>query len=111
MVDPLNYFSFQAVLNNWCNKRHGMYYPVCGMHIKDPLLLMGKCSPCGSSGFSLCVSEWSFIYDNKLQYCIKWDVLIELCLGNSYQSAISRSGQCSMAGVTKAVVCVILCVG
>ena len=28
--------------------------PVCGMmHIKEPLLLIGKNSPCGGSGFSL----------------------------------------------------------
>ena len=52
MVDPLSYFLFQLVLHNWCNKGHGMYYPVCGMmHIKEPLLLIGKSSPCGGSGF------------------------------------------------------------
>ena len=36
-----------------------MYYPVCEMlHIKDPLLLIGKSSPCsGSRGFSLLLSE------------------------------------------------------
>ena len=30
MVDPLNYFSFQPVLDDWCNKGCGMFYPVCG---------------------------------------------------------------------------------
>ena len=36
----------------------GMFYPVCGMvHIKEPLLLIGKSSPCG---FPLSLSEWSF---------------------------------------------------
>ena len=31
-----------------------MCYPVCGMmHIKEPLLLIGKSSPCGDSGFPL----------------------------------------------------------
>ena len=36
-------------------------YPVYGMvHIKEPLLLIGKSSPCGSSGFPLSLSEWSF---------------------------------------------------
>ena len=36
-----------------------MCYPVCGMvHIKEPLLLIGKSSPCGSSGFPLSLSEW-----------------------------------------------------
>ena len=34
-VDPLNYFSFQPVLHDWCNKVRGMCYPVGGMvHIK-----------------------------------------------------------------------------
>ena len=43
------------------NKGCGMCYPVCGMrHIKEPLLLIGKSSPCGSSGFPLLLSEWSF---------------------------------------------------
>ena len=56
-VDPLSYFSFQPVLHDWCYKGRGMYYPVCGMvHIKEPLLLIGKSSkhlnspqysPCG----------------------------------------------------------------
>ena len=60
-VDPLSYFSFQPVLHDLCNKGCGMYYPVCGMvHIKEPLLLNEKSSPCGSSGFPLSLSEWSF---------------------------------------------------
>ena len=37
----------------------GMYYPVCGMmHIKELLLLIGKCSLCGGSGLPLSLSEW-----------------------------------------------------
>ena len=45
-----------------CNKGRGMCYPVCGMvHIKkEPLLLIGKSSLCGCSGFTLSLSEWSF---------------------------------------------------
>ena len=45
-------FSFQPVLHNWCN-RGCMCSPVCGMmvHIKEPLLLVRKSSPFGSSGF------------------------------------------------------------
>ena len=36
-----------------------MCYPVCGMvHIKEPLLLLGKSSLCGGSGFPLSLSEW-----------------------------------------------------
>ena len=57
----MGYFSFQPVLHDWCNKGRGMYYPVCGiMHIKEPLLLIGKSSLCGGSGFPLSLSEWSF---------------------------------------------------
>ena len=60
-VDPLRYFSFQPVLNDWCNKDCGICYPVCGMvHIKEPLLLIEKSSPCGISGFPLSLSERSF---------------------------------------------------
>ena len=44
-----------------CNKGRGMCYPVCGlMHITEPLLLIGKISPCGGSGFPLSLSEWFF---------------------------------------------------
>ena len=59
-VNPLSYFSFQPVPHDWCNKGRGMCYPVCGMvHIKEPLLLIGKSSLCGGSGFPLSLSEWS----------------------------------------------------
>ena len=59
-VDPLSYFSFHPVLHDWCYKGRGMCYPVCGMmHIKEPLLLIGKNSLCGSSGFPFSLSEWS----------------------------------------------------
>ena len=34
------------------------HHPI--MHIKEPLLLIGKSSPCGGSGFPLSLSEWSF---------------------------------------------------
>ena len=62
MVNPLSYFSFQPVLHDWSNKGRGIYYPVFGMmHIKEPLLLIGKVSPCGGSGFPLSLFEWSFI--------------------------------------------------
>ena len=57
---PLSYFSFQSVLHDWCNKGHGVCHTVCGMmYIKEPLLLIGKSSPCGGSGFPLSLSEWS----------------------------------------------------
>ena len=61
IVDQWSYFSFQPVLRDRCNKGLGMCYPVCGMvKLKDPLLLIGKSRPCGGSGFSLSLSEWSF---------------------------------------------------
>ena len=44
----------KPVLHDWCNKGRGMCYPVCGMvQIKEPLLLIGKRSRCGGSGFPL----------------------------------------------------------
>ena len=62
MVDPLSYFSFQPVLPDWFNKGRDMYYSVCGMvHIEEPLLLIGRSSPRGGSGFPLSQSEWFFI--------------------------------------------------
>ena len=77
MVDPLSYFSFQPVLHNWCNKGHGVCYPVCGMmHIKEPLLLIKKSSPCsGGSRFPFSLSEWSFTicptpYNGKIK-CVE----------------------------------------
>ena len=50
---------FQPVLHHWCNKGCGMFYPICEIeHIKDPLLLNEKSSPCnGSSGFTFSLSE------------------------------------------------------
>ena len=60
---PLSYFSFQPVLHDWCNKGHGMCYPVSGMvHIKEPLLLINKSSLCGGRGFPFSLSEWSLIH-------------------------------------------------
>ena len=53
MVDPLSYFSFQLVLQDWCNKGSGMCYPVYGMvHIKEPLLLIGKYQTNGAVAMS-----------------------------------------------------------
>ena len=44
-----------------CSIGRGMCYPGCGMmHIKVPLLLIGKSSPCGGNGYPLLLSEWSF---------------------------------------------------
>ena len=60
MVDPLIYFLIQPVVHNRCNKHHSVCCPVCEMvHIKDPLLLIGKRSPwSGTVGFlSCCLSD------------------------------------------------------
>ena len=47
--------------HDWCNKGRGICNPVCGVvHIKEPLLLIGKSSPCGGSGFPLSLSVWYF---------------------------------------------------
>ena len=57
----LSYFLFQPVLHGWFNKACGVCYPVCGMmHIKEPLLLIRKSSPCGCSGVPLAV--WLVLY-------------------------------------------------
>ena len=46
---------------DWCNKGRVMSYHVCEMvHIKESLLLIGKSSLCGGSGYHLSLSEWSF---------------------------------------------------
>ena len=82
MVDPLSYL-FQPVLHDWYNKGHGMCYPVCGLvHIKVPLLLIKKSSPCsGGSRFLLSLSEWSFTIclmpgNHKCVECvIKYNIL------------------------------------
>ena len=64
------------LLHDRCKKGRGMCYPVCGMMlIKEPLLLIGKSSPCGGSRFPLLLSEWSFTicltpYNRKLK-CVK----------------------------------------
>ena len=44
----------------WTGVSNAVVYPVYGIvHIKEPLLLIGKSSPCGGSGFPLSLSEWS----------------------------------------------------
>ena len=75
MVNPLSYFSFQPVLHDWCNKGYDMCYPVCGMvQLKEPLLLIGKSSPCGNSRFPLSLSEWSLSIC-PMPYKCKWNML------------------------------------
>ena len=61
---PLSYYFFRTLLHDWCNKGRGVGYPVgLMMHIKEPMLLIGKSSPCSvGSGFPLSLSEWSFYH-------------------------------------------------
>ena len=55
---PIEYFLVQPVLHNCCNKGCGMCYLVSVMmHVKEPLLLIRKSSPCG---FPFLLSEWYF---------------------------------------------------
>ena len=57
-IDPswggsIELFLVPTMLHDWCNKGRGMCYPVLGMmHIKEPLLLIGKSSLCGGSYLS-----------------------------------------------------------
>ena len=58
---PIELFLVPASDPQLVYKCRGMCLPVCGMvHIKEPLLLIGKNSPYGGSGFPLSLSEWSF---------------------------------------------------
>ena len=53
-------FLVLAMLHDWCSKGRDMCYPVCEVvHIKEPLLLIGKSSPWGSSGIPFSPCEWS----------------------------------------------------
>ena len=55
-----HYFSSQLVVNNWCNKGCGVFYPL--VHIKEPLVSIRKCSSySGECRFPLWLYEWSFI--------------------------------------------------
>ena len=57
---PIELFLVPASAPGYVLKGRGMCYPVCGMvHIKEPILLIGKSSLCGGSGFPLSLSEWS----------------------------------------------------
>ena len=72
---PIELFSFQPVLHDWYNKGCGMCYPVCGMmHIKEPLLLIGKSSPCGGSGFPL-----SCYLNGPLLYVLRHITVNKMC--------------------------------
>ena len=58
---------FLGIINSLKKRKKEKKTVVCAilvcrmMPIKEPLLLIGKSSPCGGSGFPLLLSEWSFI--------------------------------------------------
>ena len=91
--------SFQPVLHDWCNKGHSIYYPVCGMvHIKDPLLLIKRSSPCsGGSKFLLSLYEWSFTICPTIYHGIK------MCLVCRSIKHFLRS--CSVSHFSSTLVC------
>ena len=70
----LGYFPIQPVVHNWSIKGCGMCSPVCEkVHMKDPLLLIGKSSLYGDSRFHLkkyvtvtiCLTSNNLWYDNQ----------------------------------------------
>ena len=73
---PIGLFLIPASAPHWCNKGRDMCYRVCRMvHIKEPLLLIGKSSPCDGIWFPLSLSEWSFTicltpYNRKIK-CVE----------------------------------------
>ena len=119
MVDPLSHFSFHPMLHDWCNKGRGMCYPVCGIvHIKEPLLLIGKsyCSPCGSSGFPLSLSKWSFTicptpYNRKIkcvEYVVKQNISFIHTIASISNNSSSSSSNCIVALLLVVVVVIVL---
>ena len=63
-VCSLGYFQFQHVVDNWSIKGCGICGPVFEkVHIKDPLLLIEKSSPCGGNGFPLEICQNDHMFD------------------------------------------------
>ena len=111
---PIELFSHSSWCYTTCvTKGHGMCYPVCGMvHIKYPLLLIKKSSPClvplfGVSLGWLCGSYCRVFMKVTSRECADQQLVTlfpSLC-------SISRSSQCSTTGITKVMVCAILSMG
>ena len=77
MAHPLSYFSRSSQCSTTGVTKAVVYAILsCGMvHIKEPLRLIGKSSPCGDSWFPLSLSEWSFTicptpYNRKIK-CVE----------------------------------------
>ena len=58
-VDPLSYFSFLPVFQVHTNTHVRFFVRTLSLSLLL-LLLFGKSSSCGGSGFPLSLSEWSF---------------------------------------------------
>ena len=87
---PIELFLVPASAPRLVYQRPCMCYPVCGiMHIKEPLLLIGKSSPCCGSGFPLSLSEWSFTIC-LMPYNRKYNVL-SVSLNKTFPSFVPPS--------------------
>ena len=51
MVDPLSYFSLHSLLHDWCNKGHGMCYPVWDSTYNRTLVVGQKERNVAAAGF------------------------------------------------------------
>ena len=61
MVDPLLFLVPASAPRLLQQKPWYVLSSLLGMvHIKEPLMVIGKSSPCGGSRFPLSLSEWSF---------------------------------------------------
>ena len=61
-IDPLWWTHLAIYRFSQCNKGRGMCHAVCGMmHIKEPLLLIGKSSAYGGSGFPLSLTPPPYV--------------------------------------------------
>ena len=105
IVDPLNYFLFQPVFLNWCNKRCGMWYPVWEEYIYIyiylffNLLLIRKSSSCGDFGFPFSLFEWPFIMSSTQRITINkmLSALFNLlCMKHFLPSASSKESTASV---------------
>ena len=127
-IDP-SWWTHWAISHSSHCSTTGMCYPVCGMvHIKEPLLLIGKSSLCGGSRYplslSLTISKMCWVCPSKIgfvlwmervrcssvidnPFMVRW-VVWSISHGGPIE--LSRSSQCSMTGATKVLVCKILCV-
>ena len=87
-----------------------MCYPFCRMmHIKEPLLLIGKNSPCGCSGYPLSLYDWFFTI------CLKpynRTNVLSASLNKTFPSLFfNLLSYCSTGAVTNSIlfICLVIC--